>query len=116
MRAEKPAKGILKTGEFGSYKSYHVECECGSPECAHKLAVEADDMEVTVTIYLTLRTRWYNMSRWKQIWTILTKGYLDTESTLVLNEQAALNYAATLKSAAKDVKELRNDRLQKKTD
>ena len=79
MKSEKPAKGILKTGEFGSYKSYHVECECGSPECAHKLAVEADDMEVTVTIYLTLRTKWHNMSRWKQIWCILTKGYLDTE-------------------------------------
>ena len=116
MRAEKPAEGIMKTGEFGSYKSYHVECKCGSPECAHKLAVEADDMEVTVTIFLTLRTKCYNMNRWEQIWSILTKGYVDSESTLVLNEQSALNYAATLKSAVKDVKELRNDRLQKKTD
>jgi hypothetical protein len=116
MRAEKPAEGIMKTGEFGSYKSYHVECECGSPECAHKLSVEADDMEVTVAIYSTLRTKWNNMARWKQIWSILTKGYVDAESTLVLNEQAAFNYAAALKSAVKDVKELRDERLKKKTD
>ncbi len=116
MRAEKPAEGIMKTREFGRYKSYHVECECGSPECTHHLTVEADDMEVTVTIYLSLRTKWYSMNRWKQIWSILTKGYVDSESTLVLNEQSALNYAATLKSAVEDVKELRDDRLQKKTD
>ena len=54
------------------------------------------------------------MNRWKQIWQILTKGYLDLESTLVMNEQTALNYAETLKSAAKDVKELRNESIQKK--
>ena len=113
MKTEKPAKGILKTDEYGTSKSYYVHCTCGSPECAHHLTVEADDMEVTVTIYLTLRTKWYNMTRWKQIWSILTKGYIDSESTLVMNEQTALNYAATLKSAAKDVKELRDERFKK---
>jgi hypothetical protein len=115
MKAQKPAEGILKTGEFGLYKSYHIECECGSPECAHKVSIEADDMEVTVNFYFTLRSKWYNMNRWKQIWQILTKGYLDLESTLVMNEQTALNYAETLKTAAKDVKVLRNERFKEKS-
>ena len=116
MKPQKPAEGILKTNEFGSYKSYHIECSCGSPECAHKVSVEADDIEVVVNFYLTFRSKWYNVNRWKQIWSILTKGYIDLESTLVMNEQTALNYAETLKAAAKDVKALRNERFDKKTD
>lgn len=109
MRAENPAEGILRTYDLGTCKGYHVQCECGSSECAHHVWVEASDMDVTISFGLTLRTKWYSMNRWKQIWTILTKGYLDVESTLVLNEQSALNYAETLKLAMKDVKQLRSD-------
>ncbi len=115
MKAQKPAEGVLKTGEFGSFKAYHVHCECGSQECAHELHVEADDINVTVQFYFTLRSKWYNMNRWKQIWQILTKGYLDLESTLVMNEQTALNYAETMKAAVKDVKVLRNERNKEKS-
>ena len=50
------------------------------------------------------------------MWSILTKGYLDLESTLVMNEQTALNYAETMKAAVKDVKVLRNERKKKRTD
>ena len=110
MKAQKPAKGILKTNEFGTSKCYYVHCECGSPECAHHVWVEASSMDVTVSLGLTLRSKWYNMNRWKQIWQILTKGYIDTETTLVLNEQSALNYTETLRLAIKDVKQLRDDR------
>lgn len=110
MKWEKPAEGVMKTGDWGKTKTYHIRCECGSPECAHDVWVEADDMQVTVTTYLTMRTKWHNMSRWKQIWTILTKGYLDTESTLVMNRQTAMNYAATLKVAVDDVEKLRSER------
>ena len=113
MKAEKPAAGILKTGEFGNYKSYHIDCDCQSPECAHRVSIEADDMQVTVTVYLTLRSKWYTMNRWKQIWSILTQGFVDSDTTLVMDEQTALNYAATLKSAVKDVKVLRNERFDK---
>ena len=109
MRAEKPAEGILKTTEFGTCKGYHVQCECGGSECAHHVWIEASEFDVTISFGLTLRTKWYSMSRWKQIWTILTKGYLDVESTLVLNEQSALNYTETLRAAMKDVKQLRSD-------
>lgn len=110
MKAQKPAEGILKVNEYGEYKSYYVHCECGSAECAHHVCIESSDMDVTVSFGLTLRSKWYNMSRWKQIWQILTKGYLDVESTIVLNEQSSLNYAETLKTAMKDVKQLRDNR------
>lgn len=116
MKAETPAKGILKTSDFGTCKFYHVHCECGSEECAHEVCVEADDMNVTVSIFVTLRTKWYEQSRWKQIWSVLTKGYIDSQSTLVLSEQVALNYAETLKTAIKDVKELRDERDKTKSD
>jgi hypothetical protein len=52
MKAQKPAEGVLKTSEFGSFKAYHVHCECGSSECAHELHVEADDINVTVNFTL----------------------------------------------------------------
>lgn len=110
MKWEKPAEGIMKTGDWGLTKTYHIRCECGSSECTHDVWIEADDMQVTVTTHLTMRTKWHNMSRWKQIWTILTKGYLDTESTLVMNRQTAMNYAATLKAAVEDVEKLRSER------
>ena len=115
MKAQKPAEGVLKTGEFGLCKSYHIECECGSSECAHRVSIEADDMQVVVQFYLTFRSKWYTINRWKQMWSILTKGYLDLESTLVMNEQTALNYAETMKTAVKDVKVLKNERNKEKS-
>jgi hypothetical protein len=110
MKAEKPAEGILKTTEFGTCKAYYVHCECGNSECAHHVWIEASDFDVTISFGLTLQSKWYSMSRWKQIWQILTKGYTDVESTLVLNEQSAMNYTETLKTAMKTVKQLRDEK------
>lgn len=110
MKAEKPAEGILKTNEFGTSKSYYVHCECGSSECAHHVWIEASDSDVTISFGLTLQSKWYSVDKWKQIWRILTKGRLEVESILVLNEQSALNYAETLKTAMKAVKQIRDDK------
>jgi hypothetical protein len=41
---------------------------------------------------------------------LLTKGYIDTESTVCLKRQGALNYAETLKNAIIDVEQFRKDR------
>lgn len=111
MKAETPAEGILRTGEFGTCKFYEIQCDCHSPECTHHLSVEADDMHVSVSISTTLHTKWWQVNRWKQIWSILTKGYVDSEAYIVLTEQVALNYAETLKKAIKDVKMLREKRF-----
>lgn len=110
MKWEKPAEGVMKTGDWGKTKTYHIRCECGNPECAHDVWVEAEDTGINVTVYLTLRSKWNSMNRWKQIWSILTKGYVDTQTSLYMNRQTAMNYAATLKAAVEDVEKLKSER------
>ena len=114
MKAESPAQGIMKTSEWGDSKWYHIRCDCGNDDCSHTLNVEADDHDVQVHVYVKNHTRWWNKNRWGQIWQILTKGYADMETTIVLNEQTALNYAATLNSAIADVKQFKADYWAKK--
>ena len=50
------------------------------------------------------------MSRWKQMLELLTKGYLEYETTLCLDKQVALNYAETLKSAVADVEKFQQEK------
>lgn len=109
MKAQKPAEGILKTGDFGDAMFYHIHCDCGSEDCAHEVEIEADDIHVQVHIYHVQHTKWWDKNRWKQIWQILTKGYAEMQTTIVMREQTALNYAETLKSAVKDVKKFKEE-------
>ena len=107
MKAQTPAEGILKTNDWGDSRAYHVVCECGSPDCSHNLWVEADDSGIAVIVYTTVRSNFWSKSRWTHIWTLLIKGYVDLEGSIHLKEQTALNYAETLKSAIKDVKDFK---------
>jgi hypothetical protein len=104
MKAQIPAEGILKQHEWGNSKLYRVACECGASDHDHHLWVEADDTQVSVTIYSNVKTNWWSKNRWQNIWTLLTKGYIESEVNLLMREQQALNYAETLKKAIKDVK------------
>jgi|Laugresbdmm110sd_1035091.scaffolds.fasta_scaffold188622_2 hypothetical protein len=113
MNHQIPAEGILKHNDWGDSKVYRVTCECGSSECDHNVWVEADDTGVNVTIYTTSRTNFWSQTRWYHIWTLLTKGYIDTQSTVCLKRQGALNYAETLKSAIIDVEDFRTERKEK---
>ena len=106
---EKPATGILKTCEWGDSKWYHIRCNCGNDDCSHEINIEADICDVSVHIYANNHTKWWEGNRWKQIWQILTKGYAEMQTTIVLNEQTALNYADTLICAMDDVKEFRSN-------
>jgi len=45
--------------------------------------------------------------RVQMTWSIWTRGYVKTETTIAMTEQQALNYAETLKSAIKDVKDFK---------
>ena len=114
MRAQRPAQGILKTSEWGDSKWYHVRCDCGSDDCSHEIEVEADDCGVQVHIYVKNHTKWWERNRWRQIWQILTRGYADMQTTIVLNEQTALNYAETLKAAMSDVKNFKQESWKKR--
>ena len=112
MEAQQPAQGILKQGDFGDSKWYYVQCDCGNEDCSHTVSIEADDIHVQVHIYHTQHTKWWESNRWKQLWQIITRGYSEHQTTIVLREQTALNYADTLKSAIEDVKVFRATRIK----
>lgn len=102
MRSQTPAKGILKINDWGNSKMYKAVCECGNEDCSHTIDIEADQ-EVNVTIYTRTRTNFWSKTRWSHIWSLLTKGHADFETTIVLDKQTALNYADTIKLAIQDV-------------
>ena len=135
MKPQLPAEGILKTHDWGDSKVYKVTCDCGQPDHEHNVWIEADECGVNVNIYTTVKTDcwseelkpkydidnvwlqefdWYwkglynslarKLKLTKSIW---SKGYVDFETTISMNEQAALNYSTTLKNAIADVKEFR---------
>ena len=113
MNAQLPAEGIMKTNDWGDSKVYRIACNCGDENHNHNMWVDADDCDIVVTIYTTGKTNYWSKTRWYHIWTLLTKGYIDTESSVHLNKQQALNYAETLKSAIEDVEAFRKDRQGK---
>lgn len=107
MKAEKPAQGILKKNDWGDAKSYKISCDCGSDDHMHNVWVEADESDITVTTYTMQKTNFWSMARWHHIWTLLTKGYVEYEASIIMSQQQALNYAETLKSAIADVETFR---------
>ena len=108
MKAQEPAQGVLLVNNWGTSKLYKAVCECGDNDCTHTIDIEAEDTGVTVTIYTTTRTNFWSKSRWYHVWRLLTKGYTDYETCIIMNKQVALNYANVLQSAISDVEELRN--------
>ena len=110
MKSQIPAEGILKQHDWGDSKVYQVICDCGQPDHTHTVWVEADDCNVSVIIYANVKTKWWSVNRFKQIWTLITKGYLEYETVLTMSNQQVLNYAETLKKAMKDVEEFRKQK------
>jgi hypothetical protein len=122
----------MKTSDFGDSKFYKVVCGCGQDDHSIDFEVEAAETGVNVNTFVTVKTDYWSESikkrydidnpylqeldwalkdiwngliiRLKLTWTIWTKGYVKTESTIAMSEQQALNYAETIKSAIQDVK------------
>jgi hypothetical protein len=103
MKAQAPAEGILQRGDWGDAKSYVVPCSCGDDTHTHSVWIEAEDSGVSVTTSTKLKSKWWSMNRFKIIWTLLTKGYVEYEGTIIMTPQQAINYAETLKTAVVDV-------------
>lgn len=105
MKTQTPAEGILKRNEWETAQLYQVACQCADSDHDHNVWVETDpDMkEVTVTVYTTVKSRWWSLSRWQQMWTLLTRGYVEYEATIIMSQQQALNYAETLKTAVNEL-------------
>lgn len=142
MKLEIPAEGIMKTSDFGDSKFYKVVCGCGQPDHDIDFEVEADETGVNVNSYITAKSNYWSETTkkrydidsvwmqewdwyWKDIvnglvrrikltWEIWCKGYVRTETTIIMNKQQALNYAETLKSAIKDVEEFEQKRKSTK--
>ena len=115
MKAQTPAEGILLTREWGDAMQYTVSCECSDSEHSHHVWVEAEDSNISVTIYTTAKSKWWSMNRWQKIWTLLTKGYIEYEASIIMTEQQTINYAETLKSAVESSKKFANDRKNTNT-
>lgn len=135
MKAETPAQGIMKTGDYGDSKFYKVVCGCGQPDHDIDFEVEADETGVNVNTYVTAKTDYWSeavkkrydinnpywqeldwtvkdiingfVTRLKLTWYIWSDGYIKTETTIAMNEQQALNYAETIKTAINEVKGFR---------
>ena len=107
QQPQTPAVGIALRNDWGDARSYEILCECGDSNHNHHLWVEAEDTGVTVTIYTQVKSRVWELSRWRKIWTLLTRGYVEYEANIILNTQQALNYAETLKTSVKDVEAMR---------
>ena len=110
MTPQPVAEGILLRKDYGDAKIYQIVCECGDCDHSHDVWVEAEDHGITVTIYTQQKTKWWELNRWKTIWILLTKGYVERESTLIMSEQQAINYANVLQLAVVDVKDFRKKR------
>jgi hypothetical protein len=107
MMPQEPARGILKQEEWGLSKIYRVQCDCGDDDCSHVVDIEVDSYSVSVSIHTNVHTKWWEKSRWKQIWQILTKGNAEHQSTIIMKPQTAANYAGILLKSLDDVKELK---------
>ena len=136
LKAEQPATGIMKTGDYGDALAYKVSCSCGQDWHEHNVWVEAEETGITVQTYITVKSNWWSehvkksydiknpwlqefdwfwkdlfnglVTRVKLTWTLWTKGYVEYESCITMEQQQALNYAETLKKAVKDVEYFRN--------
>jgi hypothetical protein len=113
MNAQIPAQGILINNDWGDAKAYEVVCGCGDHAHSHNVWVEAEDSYVTVTVYTTVKSDFWSKTRFKQIWDLLVNGYVKYESSIIMSEQQAFNYAETLKSAVNDSKDFSKKRSKR---
>lgn len=113
MNAQTPAEGILLHKDYGDVKNYAVSCECSSTDCIHNVWVEAEDTGVSVTTYTQQKTKFWELNRWKIIWRLLSRGYIEYEASIIMTKQQAINYASVLQSAVKDVETFRQQRKEK---
>jgi hypothetical protein len=107
MKLQKPAEGILLRRDHEDSKSYSIMCQCCGSDCEHNVWVEADDCGISVTTYVKQKTNFWSKTRWNHIWTLLIKGYVETEASIIMSQQQALNYAGTIQLAIKDVESFR---------
>ena len=139
LKEEKPAIGIMKTHDFGDAMYYAVSCQCGNPDDMINFSVELEtdswnivlnteftpksaywktpfnetsDFENSFLWSLDYTTRCFLNRLYHRInttWELWTKGYITYSQSTVMNEQQALNYAATINQSIEDLRTFRNN-------
>jgi hypothetical protein len=120
-----PAEGILKLKDHNEFKYFKVPCECGC-DSEITFSIEVDEDNITAHFYSQTKTNywrdrfpydypndiwllyvfkqfandWYN--RLAIVWNALFKGYVETESWVLLTEQQTVNLAEALKGGAEE--------------
>ena len=113
MKPQKPAQGIMLDRNWGDARSYTIACDCGGREHYPQMWIEVgseSDVElqnVTVTFYVETTSPWYRLNRWRQIWTMLTRGYVRQESTLIRSKQAALNLSTVIRNSVAEMQQVK---------
>ena len=109
MKYQTPAQGIMQTGDWKDAKSFHIECECTDSNHAVNMWIEVDGdkdiQDVQVGFYVDTWTPFWDtkFNRFKAAWNILVKGINRQEHHILLNKQAALNFAGAITETVKQL-------------
>jgi hypothetical protein len=109
VKAQQPAQGISLAGDYGKSKSFRVECDCGTSEHAVNMWIEVnkeDDIpDVIVNFYVDTWTPLWDSwrDRLKAAYDILFKGVHKQQHEMLLNKQAAVNFAHAILDNIKEM-------------
>jgi len=104
-RSQQPAHGIMLLDRWPDTDSYRVACSCG--DSGHDVTAwievkeEQDVQEVEVSFFVHGRSPDWRpgWSRWRAIWNLLWQGHHESENTLLLDRQAALNLSSAIQAS-----------------
>lgn len=112
MKAQTPAQGISIDHDWGDAKVFNIECDCSDSDHAVKMWIEVqrdrDVPDVEIGFYVTTRTAkfWQGWpQRLRAVKDILMHGIYQQEHHMLLNRQAALNFASAIQNTVADLDE-----------
>lgn len=109
MKAQTPAQGISLTGDYNQSKAFKVECDCGSDDHAVHMWIEvnhdADIPDVEVSFYVDTWTPFWDswQGRLRAAYDVLFKGVHKQQHQMLLNKQAAVNFAHAILDNIKEM-------------
>lgn len=92
----------MQTGRWPDVDVYRVACSCGDHDHDVTAWIEAreesDVQEIELTFFVHGRSPDWRQgwSRWRAIWNLLWHGQHESENTLLLDRQAALNLSSAI--------------------
>lgn len=121
MKIEEPAVGISKSvGQDDTY-SYHIECTCTDPDHSLQvwIEVEAEDDVDDVQIIFYVQSHYQSwrgfFRRFKDAIGIIFGSPLTKHHDLLLDKQAALNFAGALTNSIDEIEKRIEERAASKS-